>query len=177
MCRKKRALMLFLTLIAGLTVSAMITVRQLPDELVIHHSGSTQLNTFLPVSVEINDSYSDSAKAKLFGMVGVKDVGIRREEPKKVTLAGTLFGLRMYSDGVMVVGLSDFESNGKKSQSSKGLRHFARGDYPVSERKENLFQRGIRKSRDRIQRRADAGAYRKRRTIQKRKADACELRF
>ena len=75
MCRKKRALMLFLTLIAGLAVSAMITVRQLPDELVIHHSGSTQLKTFLPVSVEINDSYSDSAKAKLFGMVGVKDVG------------------------------------------------------------------------------------------------------
>ena len=56
MCRKKRALMLFLTLIAGLAVSAMITVRQLPDELVIHHSGSTQLKTFLPVSVEINDS-------------------------------------------------------------------------------------------------------------------------
>ena len=119
MCRKKRALMLFLTLIAGLAVSAMITVRQLPDELVIHHSGSTQLNTFLPVSVEINDSHSDSAKAKLFGMVGVKDVGIRREEPKKVTLAGTLFGLRMYSDGVMVVGLSDFESNGKKVNPAK----------------------------------------------------------
>ena len=92
MRRKTSALMLFLTLVSGLWMSAAITVGQLPEELVVHRSGSAQLNTFLPVSVDIGDGYPDSADAKLFGMVGVKKVGIRREEPKRVILAGT--GLR-----------------------------------------------------------------------------------
>ena len=127
MRRIKSALMLVLALISGLAVSAVITVKQLPDELVIHHSGNTQLETFLPVSVEISDNSTDSAQAKLLGIVGVKTVGIRKEAPKKVMLAGTLFGLRMYSDGVMVVGLSNFESDGKKVNPAKDSG-ISRGD-------------------------------------------------
>ena len=111
---RKTANRLLLALIAIIAVPMLITVRQLPDELIFYQNGSSQLSTFLPVSVECDDAHSDSAKAKLFGVVGVKNVSIRRENPKKVLLAGTLFGLRMYSDGVMVVGLSDFTSNGKK---------------------------------------------------------------
>ena len=127
MRRKTSALMLFLTLVSGLWMSAAITVGQLPEELVVHRSGSAQLNTFLPVSVDIGDGYPDSADAKLFGMVGVKKVGIRREEPKRVILAGTLFGLRMFSDGVMVVGLADFASGGKKVNPARDAG-ISRGD-------------------------------------------------
>ena len=98
MYRGKRAFGLLAALVAGVAAAVMLTVRQLPDELIVHRDGSAQLATILPVSVEINDSHADSARAKLFGVVGVKDVGLRRERPRKVMLAGTLFGLRMYSD-------------------------------------------------------------------------------
>ena len=103
MNRRKRALGLFLALVSGIAAAALITVRQLPDDLIVHNDGNARLATFLPVSVEINEENADSARAKLFGMVMLKDVGIHREEPKKVLLAGTLVGLRMYSDGVIVV--------------------------------------------------------------------------
>ena len=119
MNRRKRALGLFLALVSGIAAAALITVRQLPDDLIVHNDGNARLATFLPVSVEINEENADSARAKLFGMVKLKDVGIHREEPKKVLLAGTLFGLRMYSDGVMVVGLSDFDSGGRKVNPAK----------------------------------------------------------
>ena len=119
MYRGKRAFGLLAALVAGVAAAVMLTVRQLPDELIVHRDGSAQLATILPVSVEINDSHADSARAKLFGVVGVKDVGLRRERPRKVMLAGTLFGLRMYSDGVMVVGLSDFESDGRRVNPAK----------------------------------------------------------
>ena len=110
---------MLMALLSGIAAAVLITIRQLPDELVVHQSGKAQLNTFLPVSVEISDCHSDSAKAKILGMVGVKEVGIRTEKPKKVILAGTLFGLRMYSDGVMVVGLSDFQSGGRSVNPAK----------------------------------------------------------
>ena len=127
MYRGKRAFGLLAALVAGVAAAVMLTVRQLPDELIVHRDGSAQLATILPVSVEINDSHADSARAKLFGVVGVKDVGLRRERPRKVMLAGTLFGLRMYSDGVMVVGLSNFESDGKKVNPAKDSG-ISRGD-------------------------------------------------
>ena len=114
MHRKQSAVALLMTAIAGMAVSALITWKQLPDELTVYSAGSARLTTLLPVSVDVSDADGDYAKAKLFGMVGVKNVALRKQKPKKVLLAGTLFGLRMYSDGVMVVGLSDFRSDGAK---------------------------------------------------------------
>ena len=126
MRRRQSAVLLFAVFLTGITAAALITLRQLPDELTFYKGGSTRLSTLLPVSVKIDDG-KESAQAKLFGVVGVKNVALRRESPRKVLLAGTLFGLRMYSDGVMVVGLSDFRSDGKRVNPARtsGIR---RGD-------------------------------------------------
>ncbi len=120
-CKKAIALLFMLSagVVAAALVCSFITVLQLPDELIVHESGSSRLSTLLPVSVECSGDSSDSAQAKLFGVVGVKNVAIRRENTKKVMLAGTLFGLRMYSDGVMVVGISDFDSCGRRVNPAK----------------------------------------------------------
>lgn len=88
--------------------SVGITVNQLPDEITIHDLGKSSLETFLPVEVDCNDISDNEAAAKLFGLVKVKDVNVSVQAPKKVRLCGTIFGVKMYSDGVMVVGLSDF---------------------------------------------------------------------
>ncbi len=119
MHKGRKALAMLFALMAGVLVSAFVTVNQLPDELTVHESGSSRLSTVLPVWVDYTGEDAQSAQAKLFGVVGVKKVSIRRKEPRKVMLAGTLFGLRMYSDGVMVVGLSDFKSQGTEVNPAK----------------------------------------------------------
>ena len=113
--KKVRRIMLWGTswLAAVALACVFITVRQLPDELTVQDAGCARLSTLLPVSVEYTADGNGSAKARLFGTVGVKNVIIHRERPGKVLLAGTLFGLRLYSDGVMVVGLSDFGCRGE----------------------------------------------------------------
>lgn len=114
---KKVALGILAAAVIGFFAASLgITMGQLPDELTVYASGRQQLSTFLPVSVDYNSS-SDShdgnaASARLFGLLKVKAVNVSVVRPQKVKLAGTLFGVRMYSDGVMVVGLSDFKSGG-----------------------------------------------------------------
>lgn len=91
--------------------SVGITIHQLPDELTIYDSGKSSLSTFLPVEVDCSNINDNEAAAKLFGLVKVKDVSVSIQAAKKVRLCGTVFGVKMYSDGVMVVGLSDFAAN------------------------------------------------------------------
>ena len=112
MSTKDKALGWLLSVMMIFSVSTVATIGNLPDELTMSGSGMTSLSTLLPVSVEYREEQGDSAQARLFGVVNVKKMNVRRERPANVLLAGTLFGLKLYSDGVMVVGLSDFESNG-----------------------------------------------------------------
>ena len=45
--------------------------------------------------------------ARLFGVVPLKTVTVARTDKRMVSVAGTPFGVKMFSDGVMVVGFSD----------------------------------------------------------------------
>ena len=106
------AAMLCSVLIGFFVSSVSITVGQLPDDLTVRTFGTSQLSTFWPTSVEYRGE--ETATARLFGLFNVKSVSVSVASPKKVKLGGTVFGLRMHSDGVMVVGLSDFLSDGAK---------------------------------------------------------------
>jgi len=48
--------------------------------------------------------------AKLFGAIPLKNVNVSLSSARKVAVAGTPFGIKMFSDGVMVVGFSDIET-------------------------------------------------------------------
>lgn len=48
--------------------------------------------------------------AKLFGVIPVKEVNVSKTSVRKVSVAGTPFGVKMFSDGVMIVGFSDIET-------------------------------------------------------------------
>ena len=108
---REKAVGVLLSVLMIFTAATAVTAGEIPDELTVSGSGTTTLSTLLPVSVTCGAD-SDTAEARLFGVAKLKKIGIRRERPGKVMLAGTLFGLKLYSDGVMVVGLSDFESKG-----------------------------------------------------------------
>lgn len=108
-----KKLFLKIAAIAALCFSAAsvgITINQIPDEMSVYASGKANFETLLPVEVNYSDSGSNEADAKLFGLVKVKEVSVSLQSPKKVRLCGNIFGVKMYSDGVMVVGFSDFAS-------------------------------------------------------------------
>lgn len=97
----------------GFSASSVgITISQIPDEMTVYTAGKSNFNTFLPVEVNYTQTQSGEADAKIFGLVKVKQINVNIQSPKKVRLCGDIFGVKMYSDGVMVVGLSDFASYG-----------------------------------------------------------------
>lgn len=53
---------------------------------------------------------SYTATAKLFGIFPLKNVAVERVDSPLVALCGTPFGIKMYIDGVLVVGLADVET-------------------------------------------------------------------
>lgn len=116
----KWLLSLFLAAAVGfLSSSVGITMRQLPDELTVVTSGKAELSTFLPTAVEYSSHSDGKAAARLFGLIKLKTMNVNVAAPAKVRLGGTLFGVKMYSDGVMVVGLSDFNSNGRSTNPAR----------------------------------------------------------
>ncbi len=50
---------------------------------------------------------SYSVKLKLFGAIPLKTVWVQQVEEQTVTVSGAPFGIKLFSDGVMVVGFSD----------------------------------------------------------------------
>ncbi len=109
--RKKKAgfLATALAAIIGFSASSVgVTMRQLPDSMTVYADGKSTLETLLPVEMDCD---LNSADARIFGLIKVKEVSVSVSQPKKVLLCGTLFGVKLYSDGVMVVGFSDFTSD------------------------------------------------------------------
>lgn len=65
-----------------------------------------------PVFSEAGDVQTTKADAKLFGVLPIKQVDVNTFAHKKLYPGGMLFGVKFYTKGVLVVGLSDVESQG-----------------------------------------------------------------
>lgn len=66
-----------------------------------------------------NDN-SFSAKAKLLGILPLKEVSVTVSGEKIVTVCGTPFGVKMFTDGVLVVDFSEIETeNGRRCPASE----------------------------------------------------------
>lgn len=86
----------------SVTSGAQLTLAQLP--YVKAHdtaSSSTQM-----VDASVNDGRR-SVKLTLFGFVPLKTVWVQETAPQTVMVSGAPFGIKLFSDGVMVVGFSD----------------------------------------------------------------------
>lgn len=96
----------------------------------------TQKSTSLAV-----DSQSAAPRRenlKLFGIVPVKEVAVTEKAEQKVMVSGEVFGIKLYTDGVIVVGIQDVQTDsGKKSPSaSAGIEV---GDIIISVNGENVY--------------------------------------
>lgn len=103
----------------GLLVLISAVSFSMPNSYSVIEGDNLTLQTVLPLSVGDRDSGENSRlvgmtsgnkvnmELKLFGFVPVKEVSVQVVEPKSVIPAGTPFGVKMFTQGVIVVGLTE----------------------------------------------------------------------
>ena len=102
-----------------------------PSELTVNHESSLNSSYNFPVSIrydgsqtikaDTTDTHNNSVNGQLmlFDTVPVKNISINFSERKYVTPCGTPFGIKIYSDGLVVARTTEIETeNGKKNPSA-----------------------------------------------------------
>lgn len=75
---------------------------------------------------------------KLFGIIPVKEVTVTEKAEQKVMVSGEVFGIKLYTDGVIVVGIQEVQTDsGKKSPS--GSAGIEVGDIIIAIDGENVY--------------------------------------
>lgn len=90
------------------------------------------------VSYNQNSDKIFKMNIKVLGIIPVKQINVRIVDKSYVTLLGTPFGIKIYTNGVLVVGFTDVdaESGNKNPAKAAGLRE---GDYIVSLNGKNVY--------------------------------------
>lgn len=114
-----------LTVIYTFVISGSLT---LPDKMTVRNSADRVIGKYYSVS-SVNDESVDfqsaksvganSAKLKFLGIIPVKDQEIVKSETKTVLVSGQPFGIKLYTNGVIVVGTKDINVNGKTVNPAK----------------------------------------------------------
>lgn len=90
----------------------------IPNNTAVDYQGNTRVS-------------SDDAQIKILGIIPVKNTKITQAEEKQVYVSGESFGIKLYTDGVIIVGIRDVETSQGKCNPAKqaGLE---KGDVIVS---------------------------------------------
>ena len=65
-------------------------------------------------SVDYRQSDTQQQELKLLGVVPVKDVSVTKSQTTQVYVSGEVFGIKLYTDGVIVVGMQSVQTEDKK---------------------------------------------------------------
>lgn len=85
------------------------TASRIPDNYYVVKGEDVKLDTVYPVTTTVTDVKDDrySLDVKFLGVIPVKKVNVRVVEDTSVIVGGEAFGVKFYTDGVIVVGMSD----------------------------------------------------------------------
>ena len=107
---------------AGLAVTAVIgrlfiyTAERIPDTMYLRQGQAVQIESVPSVTLDshsenihqsVNSGQRQMYTARLMGLFPVKEVAVVRTQQRYVSVSGKPFGIKMFCDGVMVVGFSD----------------------------------------------------------------------
>lgn len=112
--------------------AAAFTAGRIPDTLYFSKGRNIAIKSLPAVTLDISEKTSaavgrDSAKnytANFLGIIPLKDVTVVESGEKYVNVSGKPFGVKMFCDGVMVVGFSDIltDSGYKNPAKAAGLK-------------------------------------------------------
>lgn len=143
----KKVFKIFYIITVFLAVSVITVVVTLclttEDEYKISSSENFKIPSPLPVSAVYEDSvFSEkpltgnvgeryNVNLKLFGVIPVRKVSLEVVDSRYVAVLGIPFGIRLYTNGVLVVDMTDIEINGENKNPAKSAG-IKLGDYIVS---------------------------------------------
>lgn len=127
--RKSKKIICFFVLsvcIAAFLSYAVISFINIPDKIVVLNDkmpnygplysmniadfgGELHGNTVKKSEKLKNGSYN--GKLKMFGIIDVKNVDVKIENDKELIVCGDTIGVKLYADGILVVGISEFEND------------------------------------------------------------------
>jgi len=109
----KKSVFAMAILSSAALAATVIYDQKLPDSFRVSKGSALELGATAEVTARTgNESYSEgyNATLSLFGMIPIKDVSVNIVEQRYVGVCGTPFGVRMFTDGVLVVGMTDIDS-------------------------------------------------------------------
>jgi len=142
---------MFLTVLSVFTFSIIYYCDgKISEEYTLLKENDIKFNSNLPIKIKYEteslQNVSNSKKSterfianfKLFGLIPVKSANVILTPETYVDVLGTPFGIKLYTDGVLVVNLTEFESNGNRVCPAKesGIR---KGDYIISVNGKRVF--------------------------------------
>lgn len=84
---------------------------QIPFSKVVTYSSNSKSNS---IYVDSQNSPNRRTNLKLFGVIPIKEVTVSNQQSRDVYISGEVFGIKLYTDGVIVVGTQSVETdNGK----------------------------------------------------------------
>lgn len=128
---KKTVTKLLLVFFLMIIYAYMISIENIPDNLVIFEGENIAMKTLLGINVKLNaetmetvsstNSNSISPKSgkatlevSLFDSISLKDVNVDILPKTTVIPVGSIAGVKLYTSGVLVVGMSEIEGIDKK---------------------------------------------------------------
>lgn len=116
----------FSLLCAVIFTFVFIGDKTLPDNIISYNSEVNDFSSFYSFvdnektqSVDYQGVSAQKTTLKLLGTIPVKDVGIIDKPSGTVFVSGEAFGIKLYTDGVIVVGTKDVELDGKTVNPAK----------------------------------------------------------
>lgn len=143
---KSMAVALFIIMVA-VFASLIYVSKSISNYYLINVGETLEINSVVPLrasycsdEVILNESDGDTVKMdlKLLGVIPAKQIDVKFVDETYVAVLGTPFGIKIYTEGVLVVGFGDIDTDNsdKNPAKSAGLRE---GDYIVSLNGVNVY--------------------------------------
>ena len=123
----KKIKILFILLALIIIYSYVITIQNLPDNIIIFQGENIAVNQFMGFKINdetvetsstssktLNDVGKTTVKVSLFDKIFVKDMEVDVLPRTKVIPVGSVAGVKLYTSGVLVVGMSEIEGTDNK---------------------------------------------------------------
>lgn len=141
----KKIKILFILLALIIIYSYVITIQNLPDNIIIFQGENIAVKQFMGFKINdetvetsstssktLNDVGKTTVKVSLFDKIFVKDMEVDVLPRTKVIPVGSVAGVKLYTSGVLVVGMSEIEGTDNKKYKPYENTGIEEGDTIIS---------------------------------------------
>lgn len=114
------------SLAAALFLLVSVLDTSLPDRINIYSNDNIKYSSFISLESSNEAKAADSSgnstsngEMLLLGIIPIKEVDITKIDERYVISGGNSFGIKIFTDGVMVVGMSDVDTNNGEQNPAK----------------------------------------------------------